>query len=205
VAREQDGRLDILAKDIWGGEELAQWSKPFWEKDIDKSFLMMDRAVGAHVITSRYGVPLMVHRRRGLIVEVTDGTGYDYRGSLFYSLCKVSAVHLAEAMAKDLECHLEGDHAVTAVALTPGLLRSEAMLDEHGATEARWRDKIKDWSDWGYSESPPFAGRAVVALATDPKVREKSDGSLSTWGLSDEYLFTYADGSRPHWGRKERA
>lgn len=204
VAREQDARLDILVNDVWGGDELTEWARPFWDLDLDQGFAMLDRAVRAHITASREGVPLMVARRRGLVVEITDGETYDYRGSLFYSLCKVAAIHLAEAMAKDLDRHLGPDHAITAVALTPGLLRSEAMLDEHGVTEERWRDRIALWPDWGWSESPLYAGRAVVALATDPRVREKSGRALSTWGLVDEYGFTDADGSRPHWGRRER-
>lgn len=203
VARERDGLLDILVNDIWGGDELSQWGTPFWELDLDRGFRMLDRAVRAHITTSRHGGPLLVRRGRGLIVEVTDGTGYDYRGTLFYSLCKISAVHLAEAMAADLR-GLGTDHAVTALALTPGFLRSEAMLDHFGVTEERWREAVTADPKWAFSETPLYAGRALVALAADPGVRTKAGRALSTWELADEYGFTDADGTRPHWGRQER-
>lgn len=196
VRREQDGRLDILVIDVWGGDPLTVWGSPFWETRLADGIEMQRRAVQSHLITAYYGAPLMVARRKGLIVEITDGTGYNYRGHLFYSLAKISAVHLAEAMAADLK-----PHGVTALAVTPGFLRSEAMLDHFGVTEANWRDGAAKDPHFIASETPMYVGRAVAALAADPGVADKSGRSLSSWELSDEYPFVDADGQRPHWGR----
>ncbi|MFK7691760.1 SDR family oxidoreductase [Paenibacillus sp. HJGM_3] len=195
VMREQGGQLDILVNDIWGGDALSEWGKPFWEHSLANGLLMQQRAVHTHMITSYYGAPLMIARRRGLIIEITDGTGYNYRGNLYYSLVKISNVHLAEAMAADLK-----PHNVTALALTPGFLRSEAMLDHFGVTKSNWRDAAKQDPHFIASETPLYVGRAVAALAADPNVSEKSGQSLSTWGLSEEYDFVDEDGTRPHWG-----
>lgn len=195
VNREQDGRLDVLVNDVWGGDPLEQWSTPFWQTSIANGLLMQQRAVHSHIITSYYAAPLMIATRRGLIIEVTDGTGYQYRGALFYSLAKIGAIHLAEAMASDLR-----PHNVTALALTPGFLRSEAMLDHFGVTEANWRDAAQADPHFMASETPFYIGKAVVALAADPNVAQKTGKSLSTWGLVDEYGFRDADGTQPHWG-----
>jgi NAD(P)-dependent dehydrogenase (short-subunit alcohol dehydrogenase family) len=195
VRREQDGRLDLLVNDVWGGDELAEWGTPFWEQSLQKGFLMQDRAVRSHIITARYGAPLMVERSGGLIIEITDGVDYAYRGNFFYSLAKVSNIHMAAAMAEDLR-----PHHVTALALTPGFLRSEAMLDHFGVTEANWRDGAKKDPHFIASETPYFVGRAVVALASDPNVGEKAGRTLSSWDLAREYGFSDIDGSQPHWG-----
>jgi len=195
VRREQGGRLDLLVNDVWGGDELTAWGKPFWEHSLRDGLLMQKRAVHSHIITASYGAPLMVARGRGLIVEVTDGTDYAYRGSLFYSLAKISAIHLASAMADDLR-----PHNVTALAVTPGFLRSEAMLDHFGVTEQNWRDGARKDPHFIASETPFYVGRAVTALALDPRVAEKSGRTLSSWDLAREYSFTDVDGQQPHWG-----
>ncbi len=196
VREEQRGRLDILVNDVWGGDALSEWGTPFWEQSVERGLQMQRQAVDTHIITNRWAVPLMVARGYGLVVEITDGVGYAYRGNLFHSLAKVSTVHLAEAMAADLR-----GHGVTALALTPGFLRSEAMLDHFRVTEDNWREGAKRDPHFTASETPFFIGRAVVALATDPRVAEKAGQSLSTWDLSEEYGFTDVDGTRPHWGR----
>ena len=194
VAREQDGRLDVLVNDVWGGDALAQWGTPFWEMDLSKGFQMLDKAVNAHLITSRHGVPLLVARKQGLVVEITDGNGWNHRGELFYDLCKTTAIRLAWTMAEELRAH-----GVAAVAVTPGFLRSEAMLDLMGLTKGNWRE-TKD-PDFLHSETPLFVGRAVAALAADPRIMQKSGRVFASWDLSDEYGFTDEDGTRPHWGR----
>lgn len=195
VKHEQDGRLDILVNDVWGGDPLINWGKPFWEHSLDNGLLVQRQAVHSHMITSYYAAPLMIARGTGLIIEITDGEGYHYRGNLYYSLAKISAVHLAEAMANDLK-----PHNITALAVTPGFLRSEAMLDHFGVTEANWRDATRIEPNFIASETPAYIGAAVAALASDHNVAAKSGKSLSTWGLSEEYDFTDADGTRPHWG-----
>jgi NAD(P)-dependent dehydrogenase (short-subunit alcohol dehydrogenase family) len=130
-----EGRLDILVNDIWGGDDLVAWDAPFWKADIGAVRTLVDRAVLSHWITARHLAPMMVAANRGLIIEVTDGEAAGYRGQLLYDFCKASANRLAYAMAWDL-----ARTGVTALALSPGFLRSEAMLERFGVSEANWRD-----------------------------------------------------------------
>ncbi len=199
VAAEQNGQLDILINDIWGGEALDAWGKAFWEVPIELTLTMLERAIFTHIITSRFGVPLMVARGSGLIIEITDGDTLNYRGNLPYDLVKTSVIRLALAQGEDLKAR--GLDGITALALTPGFLRSEQMLDHFGVTEATWRDAIAKDPYFASSETPYYIGRAVVALATDPNVHAKNGQAFATWTLSEQYDFTDLDGSRPHWGR----
>lgn len=211
VNAEQKGQLDVLVNDVWGGESLVSWGTPFWEQDLSAAAKLLERAVFSHIVTSRYGVPLMVARGAGLIVEITDGDTLEYRGNFLYDFVKTSVIRLAVGMAGDLGGRMvttdpgvkldQRELKVTALALTPGFLRSEEMLEHFGVTEANWRDGAKKDPNFIASETPHFVGRAVVALAADPNVYEKAGGAFSSWGLSDEYGFTDVDGSRPHWGR----
>jgi NAD(P)-dependent dehydrogenase (short-subunit alcohol dehydrogenase family) len=194
LAAEQDGRLDVLVNCVWGGDPLTDWEHPLWEQDIDGGLRLLRQAVETHVITSRYALPLMVARGSGLVVEVTDGNTARYRGSLFYDLSKSSVIRLAVAQAAELK-----PRGVAAVAITPGFLRSEAMLDHFGVTEASWRDGVPQDPDFAWSETPAYLGRAVAALAADPGVMAKTGRALATWGLYAEYGFTDADGSQPDW------
>lgn len=196
VRAEQAGRLDLLVNDIWGGDPLSEWGKPFWEQSLARGFAMQRQAVDTHIITSHFAAPLLLARGRGLVVEITDGAGPDYRGNFFYDLAKASVIRLALAQAEDMR-----PHGVVAVALTPGFLRSEAMLEHFGVSEANWRDAIASDSHFVASETPHFVGRAVVALATDPGVMSRSGQALSSWDLAHEYGFTDVDGSTPDWGR----
>ncbi|SFE26752.1 NAD(P)-dependent dehydrogenase, short-chain alcohol dehydrogenase family [Paenibacillus algorifonticola] len=195
VKAEQNGQLDLLVNDVWGGDPLTEWGKPFWEHSLEDGLLMQQRAVFSHMITSYYGAPLMTARKQGLIIEITDGVDNQYRGNLYYSLAKTSVIHLAKAMAEDLR-----PFGVTAFALTPGFLRSEAMLEHFGVTKENWRDAAAQEPHFLMSETPAYIGRAVAALASDPEVHLKTGQALSTWGLSEEYVFDDEDGSRPHWG-----
>ena len=195
VKREQ-GRLDILVNDVWGGDMLTEWGKPFWELDLEKGFLMMERAVNSHIITSRYAAPLIIKQKSGLIIEITDGDKLYYRGTLFYDLVKTTAIRLAFVMAHELR-----KHRVASIAVTPGFLRSEAMLDYFGVTESNWRDAIKKEPSFAESETPLYVGRAIAALAADPKVFEKSGRTFSSWTLAREYAFTDSDGRRPDFGK----
>jgi NAD(P)-dependent dehydrogenase (short-subunit alcohol dehydrogenase family) len=199
VKAEQNGQLDILVNDVWGGEHLMEWDVPFWEIDLDKAFLMFQRAIFTHLITSRYGVPLMAERKSGLILEVTDGDSLDYRGMFTYDLVKTTVIRMALGMAQDLKS--KGLDNITALAITPGFLRSEQMLDHFGVTEANWRDAIAKDPYYAESETPHYIGRAVVALATDPNIHEKAGKVWASWTLSDEYGFKDIDGRQPHWGR----
>lgn len=195
--RSKQGRLDILVNDIWGGDALTEWGKSFWQLDLDKGFTMLERAIHTHIITSRYAVPLMLNTGPGLIIEITDGADVYYRQSLFYDLVKMSVIRLAFAMALELR-----QHGITSLALTPGFLRSEAMLDLFEVTEANWQEAAREKSPhFIASETPFFVGRAAAALASDPQVFEKTGGVFSSWNLAREYDFDDVDGNRPDWGR----
>ncbi|WIY63397.1 SDR family oxidoreductase [Bacillus arachidis] len=196
IQEEQNGKLDILVNDVWGGDPLTEWEKDFWEHDLHNGLLMQQRAVHSHMMTSYYGVPLMVKNKKGLVIEITDGIDYQYRGNLYYSLAKISTIHLAEAMAKDLE-----KHGITAVAVSPGFLRSEAMLDLFGVTEENWQEGVKEDPHFIASETPFFVGRAIAALASDSNVHNKTGKALSSWELAREYGFKDIDGRQPDWGK----
>ncbi|MFF8779212.1 SDR family oxidoreductase [Streptomyces sp. NPDC015140] len=195
IAREQ-GRLDILVNDIWGGENLFEWDRPVWEHDLDKGLRLLRLAVETHAVTSHHALPLLLRGSGGLVVEVTDGTDdYNrdhYRNSFFYDLAKTSVVRIAFALGHEL-----GPRGATAVALTPGWLRSEIMLDHYGVREDNWRDALDRVPHFAISETPRYVGRAVAALAADPDVARFNGRSLSSGGLAQEYGFTDLDGSRP--------
>ncbi|HMJ36236.1 MAG TPA: SDR family oxidoreductase [Baekduia sp.] len=191
------GRVDVLVNDIWGGELLAQWNTPVWEHDLDRGLRLLRLAVDTHLITSHFALALLIRRPGGLLVEMTDGTqeynAINYRLSTFYDLAKASILRLAFAQGKEL-----APHGGTAVALTPGWMRSEMMLDNYGVTEATWRDAgAKNPHFAAISETPRFVGRAVAALAADPHVHRRNGGSFSSGGLAREYGFTDLDGSQP--------
>jgi NAD(P)-dependent dehydrogenase (short-subunit alcohol dehydrogenase family) len=190
IAAEQDGRLDLLVNGVWGGDPLTDWEHPLWEQDLDTGLRLLRQAVETHIITSHAALPLMVARGRGLVVEVTDGNTARYRGSFFYDLAKASVIRLAQAQAAELR-----PHGVAAVALTPGFLRSEAVLEHFGVTAENWRDAPDP--HFAQSETPAYLGRAVVALATDPDILARSGRALATGTLAREYGFTDADGTQP--------
>jgi NAD(P)-dependent dehydrogenase (short-subunit alcohol dehydrogenase family) len=195
IAREQ-GRLDILVNDIWGGERLIEWNTPVWKHSLEKGLRMLRLAVDTHLITSHYALPLLLTRPGGLVVEMTDGTAeynaVHYRNSAFYDLAKTSVTRLAWALS-----HEVARHRGTAVSLTPGWLRSEMMLEAFGVTEATWRDATTHQPHFVISESPRFVGRAVAALAADPARSRWNGQSLSSGQLASVYGFTDVDGSRP--------
>lgn len=211
IERQHKG-LDILVNDVWGGDALTEFGKTFWTVNLDYGLRMLKQAIHSHIITSHYAVPLMLGRRRGIIFEITDGDAFYYRGNIFYDLVKISVIRLAFAMARELR-----KRNITSVALTPGFLRSEAVLEHFGVTEANWKE-VGNWKgakenskdqndapeDFMVSESPRYIGRAVVALAADPKVKKKSGRVFSSWVLAKEYGFTDLDGTQPHWGNHAR-
>jgi len=192
--RVERGGLDILVNDVWGGDALTEWGKPLWEHSLDNGLLMLQRGVHSHLITSRFAVPLMLDRAGAIVVEVTDGVGAGYRGNVYYDLVKTSVIRIAKALAYELR-----QRHVTAVAVTPGFLRSEQMLEKFGVTEATWRDHIARDPHWAESETPMFVGRCVAALAADPNHWRRSGQVLASWGLAEEYGIDDADGRRPHW------
>jgi NAD(P)-dependent dehydrogenase (short-subunit alcohol dehydrogenase family) len=186
------GRLDILVNDIWGGDPVIDWSAKFWKFDVATVRALVDQAIISHLITARHAAPLMVRQGSGLIVEVTDGHHDGYRGQLLYDLVKSTVNRLAYAMAWDL--HGTG---VTALAVSPGFLRSEAVLGHFGVSEANWRDAVAKDPFFGESETPFFVGRAVAALAADPQAPRKAGQVLFAADVAEEYGFTDVDGRRP--------
>src|SRR5271168_879847 len=198
--RREEGRLHLLVNDI-SESARPEFGKTFWQVDLEKGFAMFRNAVHTHMITSHFAAPLLIETAKensvsGLIVEIGDGDSYSYRGNVFYDLIKTTVIRQAFAMAYELR-----RKNVAAVALTPGFLRSEVMLEHFGVTEANWQDAIKKDPNYASSETPLYAGRAIAALAADPHVMKKSGRVFSSWGLSDEYGFCDSDGRRPHWGR----
>ena len=194
--RAEQGRLDILVNDVWGGERLFEWNKSVWEHNLDNGLRLLRLGVDTHLITAHHALPLMIERPGGLLVEVTDGTAeYNadhYRLSPFYDLAKVAVNRMAWAHAKDLE-----KHGATAVSITPGWLRSEMMLEAFGVAEDNWRDATENVPHFVISETPRFVGRAIAALAADPDRARWNGQSLSSGGLAKIYGFTDLDGSRP--------
>jgi NAD(P)-dependent dehydrogenase (short-subunit alcohol dehydrogenase family) len=193
----ESGRLDVLVNDIWGAELLFEWNKPVWEHDLEKGLQMLRLALDTHLITSHFALPLLIRERGGLVVEMTDGTreynAGHYRLSAFYDLAKTAVIRLAFAQSVEL-----APYGGTAVALTPGWMRSKMMLENYGVTEANWRDGAAINPHFAaISESPRFVGRAVAALAADPDVQRRNGGSFSSGDLAREYAFTDLDGSRP--------
>jgi NAD(P)-dependent dehydrogenase (short-subunit alcohol dehydrogenase family) len=204
------GPIDVLVNDIWGGELLkgrpSEWNTPIWQHDLDKGLRILRLAIDTHLITSKYLLPLLIQKPGGLLVEVTDGTNeYNastYRISVYYDLAKVSVNRLAFSQGREL-----APHGATAVAITPGWLRSEMMLENYGVTERNWRDALDPARvdrglpvappAFGMSESPRYIGRGVVALASDPKRSRWNQHSVTSGQLAREYGFMDIDGSQP--------
>ncbi len=198
--RAEHGRIDVLVNDIWGAEVLKgmppDWNKPIWEVDLEKGLRTLRLAIDTHLITAHALLPLLVAREGGLLVEVTDGTAaYNaghYRISAFYDLAKVAVNRLAWSLGHEL-----GSRGATAVAVTPGWMRSELMLEAFGATEEKWREAPRAPPDFALSESPRYVGRAIAAIAADPKRARWNQQSVTSGQLAKEYGFTDVDGSRP--------
>ncbi|AXK32803.1 SDR family NAD(P)-dependent oxidoreductase [Streptomyces armeniacus] len=195
IDREQ-GRLDILANDLWGGDRFVQWGKKMWEHDLEDGLRVLRLGVESHIVTNRYALPLLIRRRGGLLVEVTDGTeeyNQRYREPFYYDLAKYAPLRMIRGLAGELD-----EYGVTAVCLTPGWLRSEAMLDTHfKVTEENWRAGCEQNPHFAISESPVYVGRALAALASDPDRGRFHGSSLSSGGLAQVYGFTDTDGSQP--------
>ena len=194
IEREQ-GALHILVNDIWGATTM-EWNKSVWESSLSTGLRTLQLGVDTHAITSHFALPLLIQKPGGLVVEVTDGTdeynATNYRVSFFYDLAKAAVNRMAWALAHELK-----PHRATALSLTPGWLRSEAMLDAYQVTESNWRDATTRQPHFAISESPAFVGRAVAALARDPNVSRWNGMSVSSGQLAKIYGFTDMDGSQP--------
>ena len=191
----EQGRLHVLVNDIFGATRI-EWGKSVWDSDLDYGLRSLRLAVDTHAITSHFAIPLLIKTPGGLVVEVNDGTaeynGSNYRNSFFYDLAKAAVLRMGFSLGHELK-----PHGATAVSLTPGWLRSEAMLEAFGVTESNWRDATKRVPGFAISESPAFVGRAVAALAQDRDVSRWNGQSLSSGQLAKIYGFTDLDGSRP--------
>lgn len=194
VQREH-GRLDVLVNDVAGQDMILSGWTTFWETDLSRATLAINQGLLSHVITAKYAAPLMIKRRRGLIVEVTEFDLLFCGGSILAQLVKFSLKGLAVMMAEELR-----KHRVAAIAITPGYLRSEFMLEHFGVTEANWRDHGRKDAMFLQSETPLFMGRAIAALAADPRVMDRTGGVTSSYELAEHYGFSDADGSRPDLG-----
>lgn len=194
IEREQ-GALHVLVNDIFGATRI-EWNATVWESDLNYGLRLLRLAVDTHAITSHFAIPLLLRSRGGLVVEVNDGTseynGAHYRNSFFYDLAKAAVMRMGFALGHELE-----QHGATAACLTPGWLRSEAMLEDLGVSEANWRDAVVHVPGFAVSESPAYVGRAVAALAGDPDVARWNGRTLSSGQLARVYGFTDLDGSRP--------
>jgi NAD(P)-dependent dehydrogenase (short-subunit alcohol dehydrogenase family) len=191
----EQGSLHVLVNDIFGATKI-EWNKSVWESDLEYGLHLLRLAIDTHAITSHFAIPLLLKERGGLVIEVNDGTAeYNdttYRNSFFYDLAKSGVQRMGFSLAHEL-----GPHGATAVSLTPGWLRSEAMLDAFQVTEANWHDATKFQPHFAISETPAFVGRAVAALAQDPNVARWNGKSLSSGQLAKIYGFTDLDGSQP--------
>jgi len=193
VKQEQNGRLDILVNDMTGDANME--FEPFLEHSLEKGLRVLENGSITHLITSYFGIPLMVHNKGGLVVEVTDGISDAIREfNFYYDLEKATNIRLARSLARQLR-RLK----IAVVSLTPGFLRSEEMLSHFGVTEENWREAIKQDRYFAYSETPFYIGKAVVALACDRKVMQKTGQALASGRLAREYGFTDVDGTQPIW------
>jgi NAD(P)-dependent dehydrogenase (short-subunit alcohol dehydrogenase family) len=190
----EQGRLDVLVNDVWGSEHLFEFDSTLWEHDLSNGLRLLRLGLDTHLITSHFALPLLLRHAGGLVVEVTDGTAeYNathYRVNAFYDLVKNALIRLAWAQAQEL-----GPRGATAVALTPGWMRSEQMLEHFEVSEDNWREATIP--HFVIAESPLYVGRAVAALASDPEVARFNGQSLSSGGLAQVYGFTDTDGTRP--------
>jgi NAD(P)-dependent dehydrogenase (short-subunit alcohol dehydrogenase family) len=200
--RAESGRVDILVNDVWGGDHLVDWEKKLWEHPLLNTLAVIRNGLETHVITSHHLLPLVLESDAGLVVEVGDGKGgVPYRGNIGYDIVKSTVVRLGES----LNAELTGTGAM-ALSVTPGFLRSEAMLELIGVTEKNWRDA----SDFGrgyfaHSETPHLLGRGLAALAADPGRARFAGACLGSWDLMHEYALVDIDGSSPDWGKVDAA
>jgi NAD(P)-dependent dehydrogenase (short-subunit alcohol dehydrogenase family) len=191
--KQENGRLDILVNDMTGDGNME--FKPFIEHSLEKGLKMLENGSISHIITAYHAAPLMVESGGGLIVEITDGIGGEINDfNFYYDLEKATNVRIARSLSLQLK-----PHKITVVSLTPGFLRSEEMLDHFGVTEATWRKAVEQDPNFAYSETPFYVGKAVVALACDPKVMHRSGQALVSGKLAREYSFTDIDGTQPVW------
>jgi NAD(P)-dependent dehydrogenase (short-subunit alcohol dehydrogenase family) len=194
----EQGRLDVLVDSVAGEDPMmGQWGA-FWDVNVTDADSIFRQALVSHIITAKHAAPFMIARRRGLIVEVTENDMPFAGGNPMAQSVKLALKGFALTMAAELK-----PHGVAALSITPGFLRSESMLQQLGVTEANWRDAGQKDSNFLESESPLYVGRAVAALAADPRVLKRTGQLVSSWQLARAYRLTDYDGRRPDWGRHD--
>ncbi len=202
--RTDHGRLDILVNDIWGGDPFLQWDKPVWEHPLDATLGVLRNGIETHLITSHFAIPLVLEGAGGLVVEVGDGKDdVPYRANMAYDIVKAAVVRMGVGLAHELAHELE-PHRVTALAVTPGWLRSESMLDYFSVTEETWRERAESVPYFDHSETPHLLARGIAALAADPHRDRFAGRCLGSWELMREYDLQDIDGTRPDWGAVDR-
>ena len=194
--RQESGRLDVLVNSIWGADPMIDWGKRFWEIDLAKLRAYLDQTVLSHLITSRHLAPMIVEAGRGLIVEVIDGHFVGYRGHILYDMTKAGLARMAYGMAVELV-----NTGVTALSVSPGFLRSEAVLQHFGVREDNWREAIAKDAYFAESETPWLIGRTVARLAADPDVKRKAGTICFASDIAREYGFADVDGRVPDFPR----
>lgn len=199
--RRDHGRLDVVINDVWGGDPFLDWEKPLWEHSLDATISVLRNGVETHLITNHFAVPLVLEGTGGLVIEVGDGKAeVPFRGNVAYDLVKASVVRLGAALAHELR-----PHGVTALTVTPGWLRSEAMLENYGVTEETWRERAATLPYFDHSETPHLLARGIATLAADPDRARFAGRCLGSWDLMHEYDLVDADGTRPDWGAVDTA
>jgi len=193
--QSEAGRVDLLVNSVAGEDPLLHQFASFWTADLTRGEAAFRQCVLSHMITAKHAAGMMVRAKSGLIVEVTEGDTLWAGTNPLSQTVKLALKGLALNMAAELK-----PHGVAAVAVTPGFLRSESMLERMRVTEANWQEGGKEDPNFLESESPLFIGRAVACLAADPNVLGKTGQLLTTWELAREFNFTDVDGSRPDWG-----
>jgi NAD(P)-dependent dehydrogenase (short-subunit alcohol dehydrogenase family) len=193
----EQGRLDVLVNDIFGGDRYAQWDKKLWEHDLEGGLRMLRMGIDTHLITCASALPLMLRGDLGLVVEMTDGTSEFNKSfrqgvGFYYDLVKAAVERITIGLAAEL-----ADTSCTALAVTPGWLRSERMLENYGVTEENWRDALGERPHFCSSESPAYVARTIAALAADPGVERYAGRVISSAELARTYGVTDVDGTQP--------
>jgi NAD(P)-dependent dehydrogenase (short-subunit alcohol dehydrogenase family) len=189
-------RIDIVVNSVAGEHPLMKKWGSMWQADTRDADEIFKQALTSHLITAKHAALAMMPAKRGLIVEITENDTLGGGGNPMAQVVKVAQKVLPLFWAAELK-----PHGIAIMSVTPGFLRSEAMLQGFGVTEENWRDGGKKDRNFLVSESPLYVGRAVAALAADPHIMDRTGMLWSSWELAGDYRFTDYDGRRPDWGR----